>query len=65
MSNFTEYKVNTTSTWYGGQTFQVKELIYEPVKPINLVSETVLFTGSILECESFLRLKTNDNILNE
>ena len=63
MSDFIEYKIRAKTTWTGGQSFKVVKRICRAVKPVELVNEEVKFTGSITECESYLKLMDSDNIL--
>lgn len=59
---FKDYKIKDKKGLLGGHSFEVHEVEYENGKPIKELGSTKLFSGTILECESYLNLIRKNDI---
>ena len=62
MSLYNEIKIVENKSWFRWHNFEVRSYTYKSGKSKTLVNNTLLFSGSILKCEAFLRLKENKKI---
>ena len=59
---FKQLKIVKSTNWPLGTRFKVCEIEYLSSKPIVEIGREKLFKGSILECESYIKLKEKDII---
>ena len=57
---YIEHKIKAQKSWTGGQTFTVYKYKCENLK---VLSEEKVFSGSLLECDAFIRL-VESNLLS-
>jgi hypothetical protein len=63
MNTYKDIKVKAKRNWLGILKFSVVELEIEGAKPFKVIKEVALFKGSTTDCESYLRLIRDKNIL--
>lgn len=64
ITTYREYKIKllSGSTWISSETYQIVERVCEAKKGGGIISEVKIFSGSILDCESYLRLLDSGRI---